>query len=319
VSAQPTTETTTEIPKIIWMMWMQGLEGAPYLVRRCYDSWRHHNPSWRVIFLDETNLHEYVDVAAVLASDNAIEVQARSDIIRVNLLAEHGGVWVDATCFCCRPLDSWLGEHARGGFFAFSSVAAGRPIEAWFMASSRPCRLTERLAEMSNSYWLSNHNLKKRSDKAPLAKLLIRLLSLNTHTARLWFSYPVRKGWRVYPYMWLPFLFERLLRHDPHCRALWRETREISNAVPSGLKLSGLLKPLTERTKGEIDAKLSPLYKLDWRCDAARHEGSVLHYLLEETGVPPYRPETRSRAMPKGFKRYARRPESAGVAEGEAS
>lgn len=309
-------QEATEIPKTIWLMWLQGLDRAPQLVKRCYDSWRHHNPGWRVIFLDETNLHHYVDVDAPLASDNDIQVQAKSDIIRVNLLARHGGVWVDATCFCCRPLDSWLEGHAPTGFFAFSSVAASRPIEAWFMASSRACYLTTRLAEVSNSYWLSNRGLKKRPDETPLAKLVIRALSFNPITARLWLSYPVRRGLRVYPYMWLPFLFDRLLRQDPRCRQIWRETREISNRLPSGLQFAGLLEPLTERAQREIDDQISPLYKLNWRhdtADTARYEGSVLHYLLEQIGAP--QPdveksglENRSRPRPTVFKPHLHSP-----------
>jgi hypothetical protein len=123
------------------------------------------------------------------------------------------------------------------------------------MASSRSCHLTTRLAEASNSYWLSNRGLKKRPGETPLAKLLIRALSFNPITARLWLSYPVRRGLRVYPYMWLPFLFDRLLRQDPRCRQIWRETREISNRLPSGLQFSGLLEPLTERAGGRSTTK----------------------------------------------------------------
>ena len=41
-------------------------------------------------------------------------------MIRLELLAEHGGVWADATMLCLRPLDSWIahalpegdGEHS---------------------------------------------------------------------------------------------------------------------------------------------------------------------------------------------------------------
>jgi mannosyltransferase OCH1-like enzyme len=42
-------------------------------------------------------------------------------LARLCLLRTHGGVWVDATVFCRRPLDEWLPEHAASGFFAFAN------------------------------------------------------------------------------------------------------------------------------------------------------------------------------------------------------
>ena len=33
---------------------------------------------------------------------------AQSDVVRLNVLANHGGVWADATVACMQPLDLWL-------------------------------------------------------------------------------------------------------------------------------------------------------------------------------------------------------------------
>lgn len=278
-------------------MWWQGLENAPELVRRCYGSWQHHNPDWEVRLLDETNVGSYVDLEKVRASDNEIRLQALSDIVRVELLARHGGVWVDATCFCMGPLDNWLGEHARPGFFAFDKPSRSRLLDAWFMASSPDCYLTHQLLEAAERYWSSNHGLKLRPSKTLADRLMLKLFSANVWSTQLWFSYPVRRGLRVYPYMWLPFLFARLYRTDPHFRRSWGEVEKISADLPHRLQKVGLLSPLTDSVKEEIDGRRSPLYKLDWRYDpsvrgTADYEGSVLEYLLEsQTGgdAPPRR------------------------------
>jgi mannosyltransferase OCH1-like enzyme len=36
-------ETTNDIPKIIWFMWLQGFDNAPILVKKCYDLWVKYN------------------------------------------------------------------------------------------------------------------------------------------------------------------------------------------------------------------------------------------------------------------------------------
>ena len=47
-----------KVSRIIWVMWLQGLDSAPHAVRECYNSWVTRNPDWQVVFLDEHNFHE---------------------------------------------------------------------------------------------------------------------------------------------------------------------------------------------------------------------------------------------------------------------
>ncbi len=275
------------IPRTIWLLWWQGLEQAPALVKHCYRSWQHHNPGWDVVFLDETNYGDYADVGAILASDNDLKLQAKADVIRIQLLARHGGVWVDATCYCCRPLDEWLPEHAATGFFAFSKPAKNRLLDIWFLASAPGHPLTARLWEATESYWLRNRGLALRPSKTFFDRLLRTLLNSSVWATQFWLSYPVRRWLKAYPYMWPVFLFARLLRRDPRCAALWREVKKVSADVPHRLLRVGLGSPLDEQVRGEIDTCQSPLYKLKWRYDpavrgGADYEGSVLQYVLEK-------------------------------------
>ena len=45
----------------------------------------------------------------------AASIQAKSDIIRVELLSAYGGIWVDATVYCNEPFSNWLSELGIGG------------------------------------------------------------------------------------------------------------------------------------------------------------------------------------------------------------
>lgn len=118
-----------EIPKIIWILWLQGFDAAPDLVKQCLLSWQRHHRGWKIVPLDEKNLKDHVCLDDIIRHNRqTISKQALANIIRINLLAKFGGVWVDATCYCCQPLDEWIGNHLVSGFFAFEKPGRDRII-----------------------------------------------------------------------------------------------------------------------------------------------------------------------------------------------
>ena len=275
-------DTKDAVPKKLWMMWLQGLDSAPPVVRACYRSWRALHPDWEFVFLDKTNFREYVDVEAVLARQPHLESPALSDLVRINLLARHGGVWVDATCFCLTPLSEWLPEHTETGFFAFYAPQKNRLLDIWFLASAPGNLLTARWAELVNGYLLGTPGLARR----PKTSRWFGWLNRDTRTTRYWFFWLPKTVFRVYPYHWPPYLFTELVRRDPEGRRLWEGTKKVRAEVPLRLYRAGLLTPLTDELRGEIDRRDFPLYKLTWkRREQAKHgedgaQVSVLDYLL---------------------------------------
>lgn len=258
-------------------MWLQGLERAPRVVKECYQTWKTLNPDWEIVFLDETNLHEYVDLTSVLTKQPLMEKAALSDIIRIKLLAQYGGVWVDSTCYCQKPLDDWLGDVARSGFFAFYKPVESSLVAVWFLAASRENPLIAKWAEMTEAYVLRNPNLGRRAKTARWFKWF----STNTSTTRYYFSYPLRRIFKIYPYYWFMFLFAEVVRKDPESRRVWERTPKLQPLNPGRLHKDGLLKPLTAQIKAEIDNKETPIYKLTWRYNAQDYaESCVLDYIL---------------------------------------
>ena len=81
--------------------------------------------------------------------------EALSDCVRVALLARYGGVWVDSTCYCLRPLDEWLYERLPNGFFAFARPGGERLLSSWFLAAAANNHIIERWRELALKYW--NH------------------------------------------------------------------------------------------------------------------------------------------------------------------
>jgi hypothetical protein len=107
--------------------------------------------------LDESTFTKYVALDEIFGRNRrTISIQALSNIIRINLLAKFGGVWVDAMCFCCQPLQEWVGEHLTSGFFAFEKPGTDRLLPSWFLAPAENCHLTQAYRRAVNTYWSRN-------------------------------------------------------------------------------------------------------------------------------------------------------------------
>jgi mannosyltransferase OCH1-like enzyme len=88
--------------KIIWCCWWQGEENAPEIVKICLKSIRKHNCGYEVIVISKNNYKKYVTIPKnILEKVNSgkITLIHFSDILRMALLKEYGGVWVDATMY----------------------------------------------------------------------------------------------------------------------------------------------------------------------------------------------------------------------------
>ncbi|MBF9003463.1 capsular polysaccharide synthesis protein [Vibrio nitrifigilis] len=130
-----------DIPKKIWIYWAQGYDSAPDIVKVAYHYWQTMNPDYDVCFLDEKKIQSYFDFQSLFYNFSLDAGAAhKSDFIRVYLLSRYGGVWVDSTTFCWKPLDSWLQYETKGcGLFLFKQTQdrPDRQIKNWFMASAK--------------------------------------------------------------------------------------------------------------------------------------------------------------------------------------
>ena len=122
------------VPRRLWMYWHQGWDEAPTIVRKCAESWLLRNPSWHARLLSAQNLASVIKLPSY-ASESNLPLPALSDVIRIHLLARHGGVWADATTWCARPMEEWIDFVTTSGFFAYARPALDRKLSSWFLAA----------------------------------------------------------------------------------------------------------------------------------------------------------------------------------------
>ena len=85
----------------VWVCWFQGVEKAPELVKRCVKSIK-HSTKHPVNIISNENIAEYCKLPEYIIEkyNKGIITNAQySDILRMTLLSEYGGLWIDATVF----------------------------------------------------------------------------------------------------------------------------------------------------------------------------------------------------------------------------
>ena len=89
----------------IWVCWWQGIEQAPDIVKRCVQSICINAAPYEVVILDDTNYRNYVKIPDWMERKRSQGIITRthfSDFLRLELLAEHGGIWLDSTFFASK-------------------------------------------------------------------------------------------------------------------------------------------------------------------------------------------------------------------------
>lgn len=91
----------------IWIFWWQGEDSMPPLVKACYLQAKKVFHDKKVVLLDQSNWSDYVEIPAVILEKvkaGIITLTHFSDILRMALLYQRGGLWMDATLFISRAV-----------------------------------------------------------------------------------------------------------------------------------------------------------------------------------------------------------------------
>lgn len=91
----------------VWVCWLQGEEQAPELVKNLIGIIRQQAGNHPVTIITSQNYANYVTLPTSYLkkySDGLITHQQFTDMLRCALLADYGGLWVDATGYITHPI-----------------------------------------------------------------------------------------------------------------------------------------------------------------------------------------------------------------------
>ena len=140
---------------IIWFCWLQGMENAPRIVKMCFESL--HRLGRNIIVLSEENLRQYVSFPEYIwlkYGEGAITRAHFSDLVRLELLTQRGGTWIDATTFISGT-EQILPILEDEPLFMYRSGQVSKHIifDNWFIHASRVSRILEATRQMLLNYW----------------------------------------------------------------------------------------------------------------------------------------------------------------------
>lgn len=147
--------------KIIWQCWFQGEENAPDVIKKCFETVKKFCGDYKRIVLSEKNIHEYVEFPDFILKkyEKGIICKAHfSDLLRVYLLSEYGGVWLDASVYLIRPIPE---DILDADFFVFKRPKTkpnSRIIGNWFIVSKPHSILIEMIKESLTLFWKDEHD-----------------------------------------------------------------------------------------------------------------------------------------------------------------
>ncbi len=135
-------ENYNKVPRKIWT-YIDNPTKISKFSELCIESWRKYNPDYEVIILKKDTYKGYVTIPYdILTNPIFNDSPVRfSELLRLWVLAENGGIWIDATILLKAPLDDWLfpkyGEFS--GFYSNSfTINSDWPvIENWFLACNK--------------------------------------------------------------------------------------------------------------------------------------------------------------------------------------
>lgn len=98
----------------VWICWLQGMENAPELVKNCVDSVNYHIKDRNIIIITAENFSEYAKLPNFIIEKWQKGIMSNthfSDILRLALLIQRGGLWLDATVYLTGPLPDYITEN----------------------------------------------------------------------------------------------------------------------------------------------------------------------------------------------------------------
>lgn len=234
---------STKLP--VWQLWLQGARNAPGIVKKCLDSVKCYCADRDIYVLDQDNYRDYIDLPLHIIDKYERGIITRthfSDIIRVFLLKQYGGTWIDATVFLTGSIPQVIQEEP---YFAFSIPKNSNQSRvflssSWFIHALPEHIFFENSAKLLSEYWLHENVL------------------IN--------------------YFLLHIFQKSMIDHSPRLRKIWADVPNISNVEPHILQ-SKLMLPFDPLTLREIVC-LTPIHKLTYKFDTIP-AGSLLERLLK--------------------------------------
>ncbi|MDR0942685.1 MAG: capsular polysaccharide synthesis protein [Holosporales bacterium] len=170
--------TSNKHPNKIWVFWDTEIEDiadpqARKIVKICLESIKKHSRGLEIIVLNDNTVKNYVDIPKHIwdkYKNGIISKQHFSDVVRVYLLWNYGGIWMDASSFLTSDIpDDILNAEFSMPIYGdidwtrylsdFTLMQDKWRLNNWFIKASKPRNyLIGCMREFLNEYWKDSND-----------------------------------------------------------------------------------------------------------------------------------------------------------------
>ena len=149
----------------VWVCWFQGIENAPALVQKCYQSLQENLTDREIVLLTADNYKDYVNFPDYIqrkADAGIIPPAQFSDLLRLELLIRHGGTWIDSTVFCSGSnIPAYMLDSKLFMFQTLKPGLDGHPtgVSNWFISAHTNDPLLLLTQTLLYEYWKKNDKM----------------------------------------------------------------------------------------------------------------------------------------------------------------
>lgn len=151
----------------VWVCWFQGIENSPTVVQKCYQSLKENLTESEIVLLTSENMFDYVsfpDYILNLWKKGIITNTHMTDLLRLELLINYGGMWIDATVFCTEKQSNIPKYFFESDLFMFQCLKPGRDGHthmgsSWLLSARTNNKILMGVRYLSYEYWKTHSRM----------------------------------------------------------------------------------------------------------------------------------------------------------------
>ena len=145
----------------VWVCWFQGMENAPEVVKKCYQSLKENLRDREIVLITADNMQRYVvfpDFIMEKWKAGSITDTHMTDLLRLELLIRYGGMWTDATVLCTRQQEKIPEYYFDSDLFFYQCLKPGRDghsgyISSWLISAKTNNHILRTVQYLCYEYW----------------------------------------------------------------------------------------------------------------------------------------------------------------------
>lgn len=149
----------------VWIFWLQGIETAPPIIQSCIRSIKKNISDREIILLNIDNYKEYIKFPQYIEEkfkEGKISYTHFSDLLRIELLTQYGGLWMDATVLCTDQIPDYV---FNSNLFVYKNIGLDRSDEdviaasSWMIYAWSHNKIIETTRNLLYEYWKKEENI----------------------------------------------------------------------------------------------------------------------------------------------------------------